>query len=540
MAKEYKLLVRNGEINKHAQKQVQNWKKREFKTFVLKFCDNVGYKFISEQDYADKFYSKFKFVEDFKNKKLDKKFSVDEEKKLLFMILCEHGILFERDFDIYSGKKFEHYKENELYDDKNLVKGSQIIYDTADEIIDKFEIKGDRRIKFEEYIEFIRSQKGCCRKINAINKKYEQNHEIPLNKTEMSEFIKYWQEKVWQNKKPAKYERIITQAHYNLLVDAKRKLSELESYWEEAICWKKSRKRKTSKNKIFIDKLSSDECSRFLKEYIVPIVGEFDVDMLLNRLYNNVDNHRETLIYIYNTICQEKNISEKAIAKRLIIWCCICDFFSDDDNKLNDINIYESQDTYEICKELSLLDSMPKIDFYSQFNKYDSNQLALNIPTVKLGYKIINNIGSCLQAKVNESAIINPQFGGTTILKDYKAMYEKEYKDLVSKVKSFNKTISSYDKTCNKQFCSRDELSHFVKSNQFYRIKDFIDVSDKEIWKSVKLVYGVSEEKISARIEANSESLKIMIYESAINDSMKVIVEEIIYNKLLQVFKREC
>lgn len=544
MRNEYILLIKNGEV-KFSNRIVPNHDKKRVQELVQEFCNLIGYEFTSDEQYAKDFYFKAYFFRNLRNKCFENGIDINTEKNIIFMLICECGILFEKDFDVYNKKRFENYVINENYNSDDLLKSSEIIYKAAELIIEEFKLEDDQRTNFENYIKYIRDKKGNLRKIKGINKQYCNEHPFPLDYNQYSKFLSYWRNLSFKNKKPEKYERTVREEHYKILNNSKINLVKLKYVWNNAINYekshgKKSKNKKAIENKLFIRYISIEKYNKFLREYIIPMVGSLDVNIFSKKLYNKANISTEIFISIYDIICKEKNISENAIAKRLMIWCCICDFFSDKDNKINGINVYESQDTYKICKRLKLSNSLPEMNFYSELDGYYLNSLALNIPTIALGYKIRDCIQNCLQVKIDDVAIINQAFGGTTILKDYKEKHQKEYKDLLCKVKSFYKTIESYERMCNDPSYSREDFSHFVKTHQFYRIKNFIDVSDKEIWKSVKFVYGVSEEKISARIEANSESLKIMIYESAIRECMKLAPERTMYNRLAHIFSNEC
>ena len=180
MRNEYILLIKNGEV-KFSNRIVPNHDKKRVQELVQEFCNLIGYEFTSDEQYAKDFYFKAYFFRNLRNKCFENGIDINTEKNIIFMLICECGILFEKDFDVYNKKRFENYVINENYNSDDLLKSSEIIYKAAELIIEEFKLEDDQRTNFENYIKYIRDKKGNLRKIKGINKQYCNEHPFPLD-----------------------------------------------------------------------------------------------------------------------------------------------------------------------------------------------------------------------------------------------------------------------------------------------------------------------------------------------------------------------
>lgn len=481
-------------------------------------------------------YSKNSYLED-----IDKDKALNKRKELLFDILCENGLLFQRDFDLikaYKSSSWQNHVLNAKYFKENIGSFNKSVNKAYIDSVHTLLVLPDYLYpKYKSMLKKdIKDFQSKCINLKKLHNfvEYIKSSGDYIHIKAWTKFMDSWLAYCFYKDGNKMYSRTIACTHYQEYKNAENRKAELQSLWQSSVEIIKSIITKQTYNKRSYFDISLKKCIEFLKKHNVN-----NPELLAQKICNRNIDSNNTILLVYNKVSKDIKLNNGAIIEKLELFSEIIVFFKPD---LLDDNDSLIEHMYLFCTSLKV---SKRFDWLAFIQKLSENTIInkgiLEIAFVKLLIAVYNNLNHIFpdnNAYLMSGSIIIDHANLINIYKQkYHAQYIKTMSYIYKQIES--RWPKQYKKVWDSPIAEKDKYTDFLR-NRIYSIKwDCDALNDTSLWNEVPFINVAKDNDKQSLIEKYLPEFQMQLLEKALQNIIFKESKDKLLHLLITEFKKE-
>lgn len=463
---------------------------------------------------AQKFYSKTDFI-------LSGQFQ--PTLNILDPLLCEFGLLFEQDFDIFSDlSSFEHIITNKAFFASRPLKDSSNLLAACRYVQNHYLSENPRLATIlGDYVESLRA-KG----VTEATLENADLRQLPLSDTERDlftqtlwpAFVRHWKWNRWMRDGNRHYERKVNARHRLQLDQCTENLKQWKDAKAAFQLWKGKHTDLAHGSSVLSP--TYDKCLAFIQAAVIgqmqlPI---FDVERSAKRMCEACEKDRDGLYALYCTLRTDTGLAKKYAvpykAQALLLFLHIADAFSSPEQDSN-----RRSAGRKVWNDLGFRRDFPSRAFFQQFLPLTCPQLLTIVPPLWLGALFCALLEQCSPHRSEYLAYDSPFLAQAACVETYKDLYANTYANYVREIAKANDRIHEYHAIWSDFTQSRVIRRDYLKRRLRYAKPPV--PADDALWEHFVPVSSATGTERQKRLQKWTPALQLLLFENALQDSIR-------------------